>query len=182
MVPASLRRRCEDGAAAVEFALVSVVLFVVLFAITDYGLYFNASLDVRSGVRDAARTVSLVNDATPLCGNDGTELAKALCIAEREAQVDPTKHDSAGEQISSVAVWAPSGWTPGKPLLVCENHKVNGLTGFVPIPSSHLQRKVVTIVEQPDTALAAMAPNDGATGLFVTDEGALGDWNSWCKP
>lgn len=160
----------------------SVVLFVVLFGIIDYGLYFNASLDVRSGLRDAARSIAVVNDSTPPCGNSSTELAKVLCIAERDAQVDPSKTTQSGTPVSAVAVWAPSGWAPGKALLVCEKHELTGLSGYVPLPSPHLQRKVVTVIEQPDTVLSGAAPNDGATGLFVSDFGDVTAWNRWCTP
>ncbi|MBA2531874.1 MAG: pilus assembly protein [Nocardioidaceae bacterium] len=45
----------HDGAAAVEFALVSVLLLTLVFGIIQYGLYFWASQIGSSAVRDAAR-------------------------------------------------------------------------------------------------------------------------------
>jgi len=45
----------ENGAAAVEFALVSVLLFMLVFGIVQYGFYFWASQAGSSAVRDAAR-------------------------------------------------------------------------------------------------------------------------------
>src|SRR5690348_16558602 len=48
-------RRTEAGASAVEFALVSTVLFLVLFGIIQYGMFFNDSLNARQGVREAVR-------------------------------------------------------------------------------------------------------------------------------
>ena len=45
----------DRGAAAVEFALVSTLLFTVIFGILKYGLYFNDALSTRNGVREAVR-------------------------------------------------------------------------------------------------------------------------------
>ena len=51
----------DQGAAAVEFALVVPILVFMLFGIIDYGLYFTNSLAVRAGVSDAARQISVGN-------------------------------------------------------------------------------------------------------------------------
>ena len=45
----------QDGASAVEFALVSVLLLTLVFGIIQYGFYFWASQIGSSAVRDAAR-------------------------------------------------------------------------------------------------------------------------------
>ena len=49
------RRRADPGAAAVEFALVTPLLLVMLFGIIDYGIWFADSISARQAVRDAAR-------------------------------------------------------------------------------------------------------------------------------
>jgi Flp pilus assembly protein TadG len=55
-------RRGDDGAAAVEFALVSVLLLTLLFGILQYGYYFyqlsSANAASREGARLAATGVS----------------------------------------------------------------------------------------------------------------------------
>lgn len=48
-------RRGDDGAAAVEFALVSVLLFTVLFGILQYGYYFYQLSSANAASREAAR-------------------------------------------------------------------------------------------------------------------------------
>ena len=53
----------DQGAAAVEFALVVPILIVLLFGIIDYGLYFANALAVRAGVSEAARQFSVGNFA-----------------------------------------------------------------------------------------------------------------------
>src|ERR687884_1688648 len=49
------RQRGDRGAAAVEFALVTPLLLVILFGIIDYGIWFADSISARQAVRDAAR-------------------------------------------------------------------------------------------------------------------------------
>ena len=56
--PAKLRPH-REGSAAVEFAVVSMLLFTMLFGITDFGtIYYSLSL-LQSGCRDAARQLSV---------------------------------------------------------------------------------------------------------------------------
>ncbi len=61
-----LRRRAvhDEGAAAVEFALVSVVLFMLLFGIIDFGLFINANIVVGNAASVGARSVSLGANTT----------------------------------------------------------------------------------------------------------------------
>src|SRR3954454_3164613 len=53
------RRRADRGASAVEFALLSPLLFALLFGAIDYGLYFADAMTVQQGVSDAARDATL---------------------------------------------------------------------------------------------------------------------------
>lgn len=48
-------RRRDDGAIAVEFALVAPVLFMVFFGIVTFGLAYNDTLAVDNAVREGAR-------------------------------------------------------------------------------------------------------------------------------
>lgn len=49
------QRQREEGAAAVEFALVIPLLLFLVFAIIDFGYVFNQQLAVTSAAREAAR-------------------------------------------------------------------------------------------------------------------------------
>jgi len=64
--------RDERGAAAVEFALIAPVLFLLLFGTIEFGAMYNAQILVTSAARDAARTMAIDND---------TAAAKTAAIA-----------------------------------------------------------------------------------------------------
>jgi len=57
------RIHAEDGAAAVEFALVLPVLILLVFGIVEFGLVFNRWLSVTHAAREGVRTYSLSGDA-----------------------------------------------------------------------------------------------------------------------
>jgi Flp pilus assembly protein TadG len=58
------RRRDEDGAAAVEFALVLIPLLYLVFGLVQYGWYFYAMQSGSSAVGDAARRIAVGNCTT----------------------------------------------------------------------------------------------------------------------
>src|SRR3954451_7176120 len=60
MAAIRIRRRGADrGAAAVEFALVTPLLLVMLFGIIDYGIWFADSISARQAGRNVARQGSV---------------------------------------------------------------------------------------------------------------------------
>jgi Flp pilus assembly protein TadG len=67
-------RRGDEGAAAVEFALVSLLLFTLLFAILQYGFYFYQLSSANAASREAARLAATgVKD----CDNDFLNAVKS---------------------------------------------------------------------------------------------------------
>lgn len=52
----------DRGAAAVEFALVFPILFLVLVGIVEYGSIFNTQLMLTSAAREGARTMAVTGD------------------------------------------------------------------------------------------------------------------------
>ncbi|MBJ6987208.1 MULTISPECIES: TadE/TadG family type IV pilus assembly protein [unclassified Devosia] len=56
-------RRNSDGAAAVEFAILTPVFLLLLTGMLAYGIYFGASLSLQQLAADAARTsIAGIND------------------------------------------------------------------------------------------------------------------------
>jgi len=155
-------RRTQSGASAVEFALVSSVLFLLLFGIIQYGLYFNDSLNTRQGVREAAR-LGVVKNFT---GGTGSDDMKKLA-------------DITGKQVGAltgttyVMVKPASPWKKGSPLTVCAMVKSDGAIGLLPMPNGGwIASKTQMSIEQ-DTP-----PASGATASSTLPAGSPG-WG-WC--
>lgn len=61
---AASRARRDDGAAAVEFALVSTLVFLLLFGLINFGIIFSQQLTLNNAVREGARK-AVVNEVNP---------------------------------------------------------------------------------------------------------------------
>ncbi len=72
---ARLRSGSEDGAAAVEFALVVPLLLTLLFAIIEFGTAYNAQILVTNAAREAARTIAVDRDAGAMTATEAAEAA-----------------------------------------------------------------------------------------------------------
>jgi TadE-like protein len=176
-----IRRPGDDaGAAAVEFALVSFVLFLVLFGIIDYGLYFSDALDTRSGVASATRQ-AVVGTFDPTCvapPTDGTisdDVGHLLCMVK--ARTNPL----AGKTYVKVILPTDpknaepgTGWYPGGAMVVCEETVVIGVSGFVPLPGPIHTRLVAQIEQHPGDQPSDLADDGGA------EPPPPDGWDSWC--
>jgi hypothetical protein len=160
------RRRQEGGAAAVEFALVSSIFFILLFGILQYGLYFNDALNTRQGVREGARR-AVVEDFGFASGcTSGTNSARLLCSTRKEigAVTGPTY---------AKVVATPSPWKQGSGLLVCGLVHSKGVMGIVPMPDDGWIRSKTQMTIEQQTQAATWT--DSADDLAGTGQ----DW-SWC--
>ena len=167
----------DDGAAAVEFALVLPILALILFGIIDYGLYFNASIQSRSGVHDAARAAAVApsqgGDTTCDTGVTApTDITRLICGVLRNT-------DSATAK-KYVAVYLPDGWQVNHSLYVCERLDVEGISGFVPFPNNgHVQDVAVVNIEQDDSDPSWTTKTDPKQLYAQLPDG---DWSGWCVP
>ncbi len=161
--------RTQRGAAAVEFALVSLVFFPLLFGMIDYGLWFNDSLNARQGVREAARrgVVGTFSDGSVACNAASGDMAKLRCTTKNQI--------GALAGTTYVMVTAPAatgGWAKGKPLIVCTMIKEKGITGFVPLPNnSVIGSKTQMSIE------STTVPSGSLTSADTPPAGT--NW-SWC--
>ena len=130
--------RRERGAAAVEFALVAPLLFVILFGIIDYGIYFADSIALRQGVREAARAGVVARfDAgctTQTITGGSPEIRQLACQTKRGIP------SIAGDLFVNIRV-NPTGattnsnqWVYGNTLRVCAMQKHDSLLPLVPLP------------------------------------------------
>ena len=60
-----LRKRAEDGAAAVELALVLPILLIIVFGIIDFGRAYNMQIALSQGAREGVRGLALGTTANP---------------------------------------------------------------------------------------------------------------------
>ena len=155
--------RTETGASAVEFALVAVFVFPLLFGMIQYGLLFNDYLQVRQGVRQGARTG--VVQTMPAC--TGATKPGDLIRCYTKDQVAPVTGPVA------VRVVTPAGWTKGSPLLVCAVVKSAAAGGIVPVPDSGYVKAKTQMAIEVDTP--------AGTGFPSTDTDPSGDGWSWCS-
>lgn len=163
-------RRTERGAAAVEFGLVSPLVFAIMFGILAYGLWFNDSLNLRQGLREASRQGVVGNyGSTASCGATyssppSANIGRLVCEAKREVASVTGK--------TYVKVVLPEGWVRGKELVVCGmTHAVN-IPGLVPLPSDRMIRFASRMsIEEAD-------PGQVETGGAETVP-AGADW-AWC--
>lgn len=64
-----MRRRDEQGAAALEFGLIMPILLLLVFGIIQYGLYFWAMQGGSDFARDYARRAAVGDDTVNTCTN-----------------------------------------------------------------------------------------------------------------
>jgi Flp pilus assembly protein TadG len=95
--------RRDDGAAAVEFALVVPLLLILVFGIINFGALFSTQLSINNGVRQAARQAVVAGSNTgQQCGS--------LVGAVQEASSPPLGTSKTTIAVKAVRV---STLTPG---------------------------------------------------------------------
>jgi hypothetical protein len=127
----------DDGASAVEFALLLPILLVLLFAIIDYGWWFGETLGLRSGVREAAR-LSAVNSIPP--GASSADAVKAVML-----QRSPQLAGDAASLAVAVRVYGPGGTGDipgvGSTIQICATFPGESVSGLgdvlYPLPENH---------------------------------------------
>jgi hypothetical protein len=174
------RRRQDDGAAAVEFALVLPILVLILFGIIDYGLYFNASLQARWGVHDAARAAAVAPDqgGDTTCdtgiADAPTDITRLICGVLHQT-------DSATAK-KYVAVHLPDGWQVGKQLVVCERLDVAGVTGYVPLPRGGQTRDIAVLTIEQDASDSTWTDKTTPDQVYEQPLPNGDLWSDWCTP
>jgi Flp pilus assembly protein TadG len=156
------RGRDQRGASAVEFALVMPLLFAITFGIMDWGLWFTNSINMRQGVREAARQMVVTCAAT-----------SGPCQPDMNQWVPVVKTQvGAITGTTTVRILYPAtGWKKGSALTVCAVVSTTGLTGFTPMPDNGKTKAVVQMsIESDQTGMTAQTAPADPTGA---------SW-SWC--
>ena len=157
------RRERQRGASLVEFGLVAIFLFTLLFGIFEFGLTYNNYQSVRQGARDGARAAVVNNLASAPC--TGTPAQMLTCLVEQEVGLD-----AARTYVMVVTADTPAASDRGR-IKVCVQFKNQSVTGFFPFLNNNYLRTRVEMRNERGTAPPAF---DSAESLP-----AGGSW-AWC--
>lgn len=97
-VRSKLRR--EDGAAAVEFALIVGLLAVLIFGLLEYGLAFWQVQNLRSAAREGARVAAVRGDATDVRTHMVDSSAGSLSGSWTYTQNRTCDDDNKGQEVT----------------------------------------------------------------------------------
>jgi Flp pilus assembly protein TadG len=135
VLKARLRHRNDDGASAVEFALIMIPFFVLIAAVIQYGWFFYVSQNSSGAVGTVARKLE-VGDCWS--ASDAQNFARA-----QAPQIS-------GLTKSPAVSAAPS---PGTTFTVTVTADAN-LLGFLPMPNGGIVTKTVIAQVEDDQATA----------------------------
>ena len=96
-----LSTRSEDGQAMVEFALVAPILFLILFAIIQFGIVFMNSVALTDAVRTGARKASVSRASADPSG------------ATQSAVLNAATDLDASTLAGRIDISTSAGWTQG---------------------------------------------------------------------
>ena len=135
------RSRGDAGATLVEFAIVMPILFLLIFAVIEFGWAYFQDLDVRHAAREGGRLAAVDYRSTAGAAGD---TQRDQILAETCARMDD-------EAEASVGFHRPGTNQVGQEIVVTvELNLGNGLTGFMaPFIPATLTSQVSTRIEQP---------------------------------
>jgi Flp pilus assembly protein TadG len=158
------RRRPERGASLVEFGIIALLLFTLLFGIAEFGISYDRYLAVRSGSREGARQGAVGTVGTDAsCGINGSA---TTANANTQRLICLTKARTGLGNSTRVAINA-TNYVPGGDLVVCVRYRLTSVTGlFGPlldgrVVRSEIQIRVEEVVSPPIQTTAETEPNGG---------------------
>jgi Flp pilus assembly protein TadG len=128
-------RQDSSGVAAVEFALIAPVFFLLLLGIAAYGIYFSAISSLQELTADAARA--------SVAGISATE--RQTLVTNYVTQSSPNYRLLSGHAITVTTAPLPGDPTRYSVTLSTDiSHlPLQNSTGFLPMPSASIQRTAV---------------------------------------
>lgn len=170
------RRASERGAALVEMALVLPILMMVLFGVVEFGATYNNYINLRDGVRNAARSASVGNfgttDGCDLTGGTeaSTNVRRLMCLTKEQTGLN--EENLRIKVLTANADFTGAGtFAKNDAIIICAQIPTQAMTGFLStaLTGKTLRTKVAMRIERSD--ITATAGDEHApTGR---------DW-SWC--
>jgi Flp pilus assembly protein TadG len=127
---------CESGAAAVEFAIVSLIFFYLVFGVLQYGFYF---FQLQSGAAAARHGARLASVGIP----------SGECAAFQTAVKDQVGLASPAD-VTVTLTFSPSPPTVGSDATVQVAFQVTSF-GLIPLPGGTIVEEATARVEQVET-------------------------------
>lgn len=159
------RRSGDEGASAVEFAILVPLLLVLLFGIIDYGWWFGETLGLRSGVREVAR-LAAVNEIVP--GGTSADAVKDVML-----QRSPQLNSDADNLEVAVRIYGPGATSEipgvGSTILICARFPGESLSGLgdvlYPLPEQHAAEATMRLEKLPVLTDSQTSNWDGTCAL-----------------
>ncbi len=95
----------ESGAAAVEFALVSVLLLTLLFGIVQYGYYFFQATSAEHGAREGARLAAVGVNSCATWQAEVVERAGSANVSASNVDMTYSPAFDVGAEITVTIAW-----------------------------------------------------------------------------
>jgi Flp pilus assembly protein TadG len=134
-------RSGDQGASAVEFALVVPILIVLVFGIIDFGVIFAQQLSLNNAVRQGARSAVVAgNTAQQTCAQvvSGVRGAAGQTIAMDTTDIDVTVRTQSADGSTIRTAACGSGVNPGGSTRVCANSsRSDGTTDSILVDATY---------------------------------------------
>lgn len=92
--------RRDDGASAVEFALLVPVLILIAFGIIAFGLILFSQISATHAAREAVRQIAVDDEAVATCADVLTYLSNKSGFTPQDLQVGTTGDAGPGERVT----------------------------------------------------------------------------------
>jgi Flp pilus assembly protein TadG len=167
------RADSESGAAAVEFALVVILLVGLVFGIIDFGVLFNQQISLSSAARSGARAGVVNGDGSLTCADITTQvqnqMANALNVDTTKVTVAITRLKPDGTASSTDPCSQPSGTG------VCNNStdSTTGQRESLQVVAGYSSKVLVPLLAVPVPGLGFTNPtfNLHSTAVFRCEYG-----------
>jgi Flp pilus assembly protein TadG len=108
--PRKRRQKDERGAAAVEFALISIVLFTIIFGIIEFGQFYSQYQVYQSAAREGARVAAVRTQSGSAATN-----AQVLSAVQAAAAPYQSKIPGPGGTTPTITTACPATFPPTGP-------------------------------------------------------------------
>lgn len=176
-------KRDERGSEALELALVSPLLLLIVLGIVEFGWVFSNYLGVRTGVRQAARqgaiSIGAFNNAAPTCTLTGVsgasnDVEDLMCLAQSQVGLGDVSRIKVVFDNPALTAGG-STYAVGNAIVVCQSYPLTSITKMFALilDGRYITDKAAFRIEA--------APSDGETETAGAETDPSGGGWSWCQ-